>query len=602
MSNILLECSQSKAETVYNNGDYETYFAQPVSLESGDRFALSKCFIDNEIEDDGIITIPSGGIDVTYSVQPYIVNDTGTKFDTTLSENTAQVDNGEYLLYLINKDDGSGTQEEKVMELITQINFAHVDGEASWGDKTGDTPVRLLAQDFNGVEFPVFVNIPPQTSSFADITVSIYCKRLTVGDGDNKRDISLQKDNSDGSWTFNKCAGLSFSGTQSVFTGKQELSRVTFEPDTPIHIDEGKYTPQDIVLLINNGMSVNGTPDKLITGVRNLLRTPFLHLSNDFTFSKTIDTATPPTPHYVLVPSDPVFSTLPDGVGGIKGIAPTATTNFFIGTNLIELAYSDSTNKFYWNYNHFPIYDSLSGSEQIVTKFVKTSGTTTTNSTYIQNGKNAGVIFKDLSATSTSTGEFFDFWTAILGFVVGGKTGIVPQTTHHEFTANSPITYVADIPNIIEGQHSTAPEFLIDGIVNKETYQRFPVTTSGDLTAYEATSSLNNVIYANNSIVSSGVLSTAYYLVEIQLSFTSNIIGEDTIVRNISGIINRYYSKGSYISGGGDPSFVIDYKGEPVVISSMRVRITNPDGSLAGVGVDNTMFFELIKANVDLSA
>ena len=49
-------------------------------------------------------------------------------------------------------------------------------------------------------------------------------------------------------------------------------------------------------------------------------------------------------------------------------------------------------------------------------------------------------------------------------------------------------------------------------------------------------------------------------------------------------------------------SFVIDYKGEPVVISSMRVRITNPDGSLAGVGVDNTMFFELIKANVDLSA
>ena len=176
------------------------------------------------------------------------------------------------------------------------------------------------------------------------------------------------------------------------------------------------------------------------------------------------------------------------------------------------------------------------------------------------------------------------------------------MTTHKEFTANSPITYVAEVPNIIEGQHSTAPEFLIDGIVNKATYQRFPVTTSGDLTAYEATSSLNNVIYANNSIVSSGVLSTAYYLVEIQLSFTSNIIGEDTIVRNISGIINRYYSKGSYISGGGDPSFVIDYKGEPVVISSMRVRITNPDGTLAGVGVDNTMFFELIKANVDLSA
>ena len=87
-----------------------------------------------------------------------------------------------------------------------------------------------------------------------------------------------------------------------------------------------------------------------------------------------------------------------------------------------------------------------------------------------------------------------------------------------------------------------------------------------------------------------------YYLIEIQLNFSSNVIGTDKITKNISGIINRYYSKGSYVSAGGDPSFVVDYRGASTALSSMRVRILNPDGSLANIGVDNTLFFELIKA------
>ena len=90
-------------------------------------------------------------------------------------------------------------------------------------------------------------------------------------------------------------------------------------------------------------------------------------------------------------------------------------------------------------------------------------------------------------------------------------------------------------------------------------------------------------------------METGYYLIEIQLNFSSNIVGAQTITKNISGIVNRYFSKGSYVSGGGDPSFVINYRGESMIIQTMKIRILNPDKSIASVGDDNTLFFEIVK-------
>ena len=127
-------------------------------------------------------------------------------------------------------------------------------------------------------------------------------------------------------------------------------------------------------------------------------------------------------------------------------------------------------------------------------------------------------------------------------------------------------------------------------MVNKGSYQKFAPNAP-----FSATNSFNNVIYAQNVTVGDGVLDTPYYLIEIQLNFSSNIVGEGSITKNISGIVNRYYSKGSYVSGAGDPSFVINYKGESIIIQSMKIRILNPDRSVASVGEDNTLFFEIVK-------
>ena len=72
MNNILIECSQNKAQQVFAPGDFEVQFAQPVALERGDRFALSKTFIDSETEEEGVVVIPKGGYTLSISVQPYI--------------------------------------------------------------------------------------------------------------------------------------------------------------------------------------------------------------------------------------------------------------------------------------------------------------------------------------------------------------------------------------------------------------------------------------------------------------------------------------------------------------------------------------------------
>ena len=58
-SNIIIECSQKNAQQVNANGDFEIKLAQPIFLENNDRFALSKTFLDNEIEEEGIVVIPA---------------------------------------------------------------------------------------------------------------------------------------------------------------------------------------------------------------------------------------------------------------------------------------------------------------------------------------------------------------------------------------------------------------------------------------------------------------------------------------------------------------------------------------------------------------
>ena len=612
MNNILIECSQKNSNNVIENGAWETILPVPITLEDGDAFALSKSFIDNEVEADGIINIKDD-LFLSVGVYVYIMNDDAEKFDSTQDENSTEIDNIPYIIYDIVKDVPTGTEPGLLIE-ITEIEFewAAINfSQLFFGDLDGEHPLKFTAETapISGQpskKFPVFVNVPKTPIShrsgswqnFVSVPVSILCKKIEKNYLGENANVSLVGDNTDGSWNFNNLfGGGGGANGEFRFTITKTSNKTLINKDVLIPkvfsksflLPGGKYEPSQLTTFINDKLNNNTFPKSTITGLTKVLNTPFLHQASEFVFGKAAT-------NQILIPSDPGFSLLPGGKGGSKGIKnrPTAagtayTTNFFLGTNLMELQFSTDLNKFYWNFLHFPIYSTDPGNP-IVTKIVPTTTGTNVdpdNQKFIQQGKNGGIFFQDLSATkNTETGDKVDFWTKVLGFNLGR---LIPQPSTKVFTPNTN-EYTGPIFTLFDGIHMTNAGNILDAVVDKSNYQKFVQTES-----FAATNDFNNVIYADTSTFGNGILETGYYLIEIQLNFSSNIVGAQTITKNISGIVNRYFSKGSYVSGGGDPSFVINYRGESMIIQTMKIRILNPDKSIASVGDDNTLFFEIVK-------
>ena len=94
------------------------------------------------------------------------------------------------------------------------------------------------------------------------------------------------------------------------------------------------------------------------------------------------------------------------------------------------------------------------------------------------------------------------------------------------------------------------------------------------------------------------VADTGYFFVDIDTKMNNRLINGTETKSTIGGIINRYYSVNSFTSAEGS-SIVYQHRGEPQLIRSVRVRILNPDMSLADVGDDSTIFLTLTSTEQD---
>ena len=97
------------------------------------------------------------------------------------------------------------------------------------------------------------------------------------------------------------------------------------------------------------------------------------------------------------------------------------------------------------------------------------------------------------------------------------------------------------------------------------------------------------------------VADTGYFFVDIDTKMNNRLINGTETKSTIGGIINRYYSVNSFTSAEGS-SIVYQHRGEPQLIRSVRVRILNPDMSLADVGDDSTIFLTLTATEEDIIA
>ena len=86
MANIILQASEKKSQSVYNNGDWDTKFDEPISIEQGDMVLIDKVFIDNTVANVDQMKIKD---DLTLKIVSMIytqdwLNDSGqTRFQIT---------------------------------------------------------------------------------------------------------------------------------------------------------------------------------------------------------------------------------------------------------------------------------------------------------------------------------------------------------------------------------------------------------------------------------------------------------------------------------------------------------------------------------------
>ena len=116
------------------------------------------------------------------------------------------------------------------------------------------------------------------------------------------------------------------------------------------------------------------------------------------------------------------------------------------------------------------------------------------------------------------------------------------------------------------------------------------------LTGIKSITDLTTEIEASESKLQTEILNYGYYLIEIQAGFQNEIVGGDSITQNISGIVNRYYSMGTYTSSEGS-TFQYIHRGNPQYLQDIKIRILDNNKNLAvGIGDDNTIFLQLIRA------
>jgi hypothetical protein len=255
----------------------------------------------------------------------------------------------------------------------------------------------------------------------------------------------------------------------------------------------------------------------------------------------------------------------------------------WMGTSQMAVEYNDNTNRFAFKYTNMPLYVQDGVSDAVESTII--SNFKNTANKFIAN-KNSGVIFNNISSTPAG------FFTDKLGFTL---SDIIPTFSNTGNTNIDGIGGIASVPlfeQLIDGKHLTGAYTGLDNIIQKTTdFYKVP-DGSGNIndtseTQFEIEGNIiNDVTIAN----------TGYFLIELTTSFIGDMITANEIKNRVFGIVNRYYNQDNYTSSDISSGIPYIHRGNPVMLSSIKVRILNPDGTLAdNIGPDNTVFLEILR-------
>lgn len=677
MSNsLIIKCSNEEAISqnliANSNGDWTTTIQEKILIEEGDTIVCRNAFIDTRstnsqkiiIEPPGITCnmefikyytnwrggfnlITSTGIDhpnpeITCNVDT--VNSTVIPYSPQQNVNVAQVDCERYIS--CNKKTLSG--EFKFINTLVYrgIDFLNSSGGffvfIRYVDEEGTTKqdlVSLITTD-NGTGgkdgFQENINIVydttkiPEPANGQTLPIEVYLAgtdgfggepNFSYGriDGNNRVVIPGGPDG----LGRTKIDGLNGTG--------RPLDGDTFTPvkkPFTFDIDGGNYDPEDLVEEMNRKL-------QQITGAmgRN-------NLAGDNPFLSQVGGVGADDPENNFVRFEEGINQNVYGFQ-INTATPTSTRDFrqFIGANQVSLGYNQSTEQFFFEFLHFPLYTSSNMEGiQIVNRLInpvnpfptsENAGGVNNNETLIVNNF-SGIGFTKLNSVIKGTNIPTNFWNETLGFdtqlrtaegnisptcclvnyEVRGKDNAGNILSINQNPSNIPIflTTLVDGVNIVgaykgidavvdktDGDKAYSPALKVvpdfpTGAVSNQSQAisaNFPVD-SDKTTPIEATTGI---------LASKKKLDFGYFLVEVKAQFNNNFISPNENKKDIVAIVSRYYELGSFTSSSQSDSVVYTHKGEPQLLTSFNCRILNSSVEPAlNLGKDNTVFLEVIKA------
>ena len=277
------------------------------------------------------------------------------------------------------------------------------------------------------------------------------------------------------------------------------------------------------------------------------------------------------------------------------GDGTAAPFNYVFGCNLFTVLYDELLNKFSIDQAHLPVMDistPASKTNQAIIKLMANNGAA--SSKYI--AAHSGVFINSING-SKSSGLF----NQAMGFTGDSTLLFEPVTAPQSFTGGVFSNNISTQScSMVAGQNITEELISIDLGINNVVSDYYKVATA---TQTEANS---NIVNSNNhnGIVANqikkdgiGQLPDGYFMIEISGLPNTNIINQYS--KKIQAICGRFYATTDFTElqdGSGSIPYIHPDGSSPYYISSLSVRILDPNGSCAhGINNNSTIFLQLLK-------
>jgi hypothetical protein len=273
--------------------------------------------------------------------------------------------------------------------------------------------------------------------------------------------------------------------------------------------------------------------------------------------------------------------------------------DYIIGTNELSLIFDNTLNKFVFQQMHAPIMGSATnpnpGAGDPLNEGIQFSQVGATGD-FFSAQSNSGIMWYSFGATNGTKTQ--NLLYSSMGFdssIFCAVAQASPRTYGHPASINNTIAFTS--PNNV-GTNQTGHLDSIDDFFKKDInfFKSFALAD-----AFIETINLSSIIgQKTRGPTGDGELSNGYFLVEVGglphqgISYSNSALNKNKNT-SIKSIVGRFYATSDYTEDAGQGSIPYIYKGVPQYLTSLRVRICDPNGNpTTSIGQDNCVFLQVI--------